>query len=296
MDHSIYLYSPLPRRPAVQWPGGARLAFSVFVYLEYWELDPPEGSVRDRRFSEMSGYFFPDYRTYSWHEYGNRVGIFRILDALDRHGIRATVALNGEAARRYPYLVAEFLKRGYEVAAHGTHATRMISSAMGEDEEQSYIAGAIDAIAGATGTRPRGWIGQDYGESTRTPFLLARQGIDYLVDWPNDDQPYPMSTEPSIVSLPNQAEWDDVQLHWHRRMPMKRYPEIVGEAFDTLWEEGAVSGRFFGLHIHPWLLGMPHRIAFLEAALARICARDGVWQATASEVVAHFREHSIRNA
>jgi allantoinase len=289
MDHALYSYSPLPERPALRWPNQAKLAFTIFLYFEYWELDPPESSLRDRRFDELSGYFFPDYRTYSWREYGNRVGIFRILDLLDKHGLKATVAANGEACVRYPFLVEEFSRRGYEFAAHGTHATRMITSKMSEEEERRAIDEAIRTVEQCTGRRPTGWVGQDYGESTRTPALLSQAGIDYVADWPNDDQPYRFDGVNGLVSIPNQSEWDDVQLHWHRRMPMRRYPQIVGEAFETLLAEGEASGRFFGLHVHPWLLGMPHRVHALRDALERIANRPDVWQATASEVAGHFR-------
>jgi peptidoglycan/xylan/chitin deacetylase (PgdA/CDA1 family) len=289
IDNTHYAHSPLPDRPPLVWPGQARLALCVFIYFEYYELDPPPDSRRDPRFSELSGYFFPDYRTYSWHEYGNRVGIFRVLEALDRYGIKATVAANAEACRRYPYLVEAFAQRGYEFAAHGLTATRMVSSAMPETEERAHIAASLAGIERWTGRRPRGWVGQDYGESARTPQLLAAAGLDYVADWANDDQPYPMLTEPPLVSLPNQEELDDVQLLWHRRVPAPVYPKAVTEAFDVLWQEGAASGRFFGLHLHPWLIGTPHRIALLEKALAVLGSRPQVWQCRAHEVVDHLR-------
>ncbi|HKO09649.1 MAG TPA: polysaccharide deacetylase, partial [Alphaproteobacteria bacterium] len=123
MDNPYYAYAPMPARPRLGWPNGASVAFWVLLHLEYWELDPPKEAVRDPRFVSEFGNFFPDYRTWSQREYGNRVGIFRILEALDRHGIRATLAAGAAACERYPYLIAECLKRGYEVIAHGSHAT-----------------------------------------------------------------------------------------------------------------------------------------------------------------------------
>jgi peptidoglycan/xylan/chitin deacetylase (PgdA/CDA1 family) len=288
MDHAHYAYSPLPARRPIRWPNGNRLAFCVFLYLEYWELDPPKDAVGDPRFKDAVAPFSPDYRVYTWREYGNRVGIFRILELLDRHGLNVTVAANAMACERYPYLVEECLRRDWEIAGHGIAATRMLSSRMTEDQERSEIAASLDALERATGTRPAGWIGQDYGQSSRTPRLLAEAGLDWVADWPNDDQPYLMSIAANgrpLVSIPNQAEWDDVQLLWHRHMPNARYPKIVGEAFERLHDEG---GRFFGLHIHPWLLGMPHRTVYLERALERIACRGGLWQATASEVAWHM--------
>ncbi len=284
MDHGHYVYSALPERPPLRWPEGARVAFWVALYLEYWELDPPADALSDPRFVGEFGSFAPDYRSYSQREYGNRVGIFRVLEVLDRHGLRATVAANASVCARYPYLVEACLSRGWEFAAHGSHATRMISSAMDEAEERAHIAETLAAVERASGRRPKGWIGQDFGESAATPRLLAEAGLDYVADWPNDDQPYLMSGARPLVSIPNQAEWDDVQLLWLRRVAMPRYPDLVAEAFDTLHDEGAHSGRIFGLGIHPWVLGQGHRIRYLDEALERIGGRDGVWQASAGEI------------
>src|SRR3546814_18469352 len=119
----------------------------------------------------------------------------------------------------------------------------MITSRLGEAQERAMIARSIAAVQDATGTRPRGWIGQDFGESARTPRLLAEAGLDYVADWPNDDQPYRMTTQPPLISIPCQAEWDDVHLLWHRRVFSHRYPELVAEAVSVLHAEGAGSGR-----------------------------------------------------
>jgi allantoinase len=284
MDNPYYAYAPLPARPRLRWPSGARVAFWVLLHLEYWELDPPKEAVRDPRFVSEFGNFFPDYRTWSQREYGNRVGIFRILEVLDRYGIKATVAAGSAACVRYPALIAEFSRRGYELVAHGTHATRLISSRMSEAEERQFIGEAIQAVARATGKLPRGWLGQDHGESARTPRLLAEAGMDYLLDWANDDQPYAMRVGAPLIAIPNQVEWDDVQLFWLRRVDSWRYPALVGEAIEVLHQEGEQSGRSFGLSLHPWLFGMAHRIRYLDEALGRITAHRGLWQATACEI------------
>jgi peptidoglycan/xylan/chitin deacetylase (PgdA/CDA1 family) len=295
MDHSLYPYSPMPARPVLAWPQGARVAFWVLLHLEYWELDAPEGALRDPRFVGEFGSYFPDYRSWTQRDYGNRVGIFRVLELLDRYQLKVTVAANSSALERYPYLVAELKRRGYEFAAHGSHATRMITSRMSEAEERAAIASSIEAVERATGRRPTGWLGQDYGESERTPQLLAEAGLDYVMDWPNDDQPYRMTVGKPFVSIPNHAEWDDVQLLWLRRVGMQTYAKVLGEAFDALHEEGAQSGRLFGLSLHPWLIGMAHRIGYLDQALRHIAGHRDVWQATSGEIAAWYLEHGPRH-
>jgi peptidoglycan/xylan/chitin deacetylase (PgdA/CDA1 family) len=158
---------------------------------------------------------------------------------------------------------------------------------MSEAEEKAEIAEAVAAIEKAAGVRPNGWLGQDYGESQRTPQLLADAGLDYVIDWPNDDQPYAMKVGKKFVSLPNQPEWDDVQQLWLRRIPTTRYPDLVGEAFELLHQEG---GQVFNLSVHPWLMGVPHRIKYLDEALRRIERFGNVWQATPGEIAQHYVE------
>ncbi len=287
MDNPWYDYSPFPKRPPLAWPRNARVAFCVVLHLEYFELLPPDGAVKDSRFVGEFGTFNPDFRTWTQREYGNRTGIFRVLDVLDRYQIKAGVAVNAMAAERYPFLIAQFRKRNYEFIAHGISANRMISSKMSEAEENAEIATSLAAIETAAGVRPKGWLGQDYGESQRTPGLLAEAGLDYVLDWPNDDQPYAMKTDPPLVSMPNQPEWDDVQQLWLRRIPTPRYPDIVGDAFELLHNEG---GQVFSLSIHPWLMGMAHRIKYLDEALRRIERFGNIWQATPGEIAAHYRK------
>lgn len=288
MDNPWYDYSPYPKRPRLNWPKNARVAFSVVLHLEYYELLPAEGSVKDSRFTGEFGVYHPDYRTWTQREYGNRTAIFRVLDVLDRYQIRAGVAVNAMAAERYPYLIEQMKKRKYEFIAHGVSGNRMISSAMSEAEEKAEIARSIEAIEKAAGVRPKGWLGQEYGESQRTPGLLAEAGLDYVMDWPNDDQPYAMKTaNTKFVSLPSQPEWDDVQQLWLRRINTTRYPDIVADAFECLHHEGS---QMFTLPIHPWLMGMAHRIKYLDEALRRIERFGNVWQATPGEIAQHYAQ------
>jgi peptidoglycan/xylan/chitin deacetylase (PgdA/CDA1 family) len=297
MDHALYPYSAMPTRPALYWPGQARVAANVVLYFEHWEIDPPRDALRDPRLDDVVANLRPEFKLQTWREYGNRVGVFRILDLLDRLGLPVTVAANASACLRYPPLLRAFLERGYEIAAHGDYATRMISSRLGEDEERAVIARSLQTVADAVGQAPIGWVGQDYGESTRTPALLAEAGVQYLMDWPNDDQPYPMTVGPNgLISIPIQAEWEDTQALYARKISPRRYPDLVDEALEVLCEEGAVSGRYFGLHIHPWLMGKPHYFVHLRRALERLASRPGVRWCTGADVNAWMRAASERPA
>lgn len=284
MDHGHYRYSALPERPRLRWPGGAPVAVWVVLYLEYWELATPAGEHRAPGVHGHWGHFFPDYRTFSYRDYGNRVGLARVLACLDRHAVPVTVAVNTAAIARYPDLVAECVQRSWEVVPHGSHATRMITSAMTVERERGLIADAIAGVRAATGSEPRGWIGQDGNESFRTPSLVAQAGLRWLADWPNDEQPYWMTTDPPIVSIPQQQEWDDVQMLWMRQLSMPRYVSAIADALEVLAEDGRSNARTLGLGVRPWLLGQPHRIRYLDEVLARLASANDVWMTTGSGI------------
>lgn len=289
MDHDLYTFSPLPTRPALAWPNGAPLALWVVLYLDFWELETPPGSHRPPGAQGPWGHQFPDLRTYSYRLYGERIGVFRILDAMSKHGIKATIAAGAEICRRHPELIQLCVDKGHEIAAHGTHATRMITSRMSEAEERAYIAESRQAIVDACGISPRGWFGQDQGESTRTPQLVSEAGFEYLADWPNDEQPYWLNLKRPLVSLPVQTELDDMQLLWMRQQPTWRYPDLVESAANQLVQDGTTHGRSLGLGLRSWLFGRPHRIRYLDEALARLATRNDIWRASAGDIAAAFR-------
>jgi allantoinase len=191
--------------------------------------------------------------------------------------------------------VAECRRRGWEVIAHGDGQRRAITAEMSEADERAYIRTALDAVASVADAMPRGWLSPEQSESTRTPALLSELGVDYVCDWANDDQPYLIGrTDRSLGSLPLMQEISDVNLHWNRRVTMAQWAALVCEAFDTLYSEGADSGRLFALPLHPWCIGQPFRVKYLEQVLAHIGKRDAVWATTGAEIAAWCRRLSDR--
>src|SRR5262249_17882302 len=161
---------------------------------------------------------YPDFRAFSMRDYGNRVGVFRVIAALERFGMPATAAVDAGVASRYPYIVEQLKRRDYEIAGHGHAVTNVISDHMSEDEERGYLAPGLARPGRACGPRPAGWHGPEYGESARTPALLAELGVDYLLDWPNDEQPIVMRTPSGpLMSVAMALELDDVVTMYHPR-------------------------------------------------------------------------------
>jgi allantoinase len=288
MDHSIYPYSALLDRPAFTLPGGGTIAVYVVLQIEHYELTPPEGSYRDPRFKGEFGNYTPDYRTWSSREYGNRVGLYRVLDVLDRLQVATTAAVGAGAIEAHPEIVGEIASRGYEVIAHGLTANRMITSRMSRDEEASHILQSRDAIAAAFGTSPRGWLSQDFGTTPATSELLSASGFAYTLDWSNDEQPYRHTGAQGLVALPAPSEWDDVQSIWLRKLPAHRFPVLVADALEGLSAAPATSARAIAIGVHPWVFGAPHRIRYLREILELVKAHPAVEMMTAGALVDHF--------
>lgn len=302
MDNPYYDWSPMSKRPRLRWPNNARVALCVVVSVEHYQWKATNdfstgglpGTLPPHLYKSPDlpggvsgvGRPFPDIISYSHREYGHRVGIFRVMKVLDKYGIKATVAIDSSIADSYPYLVQQCRQRGWEFIAHGVAVNQMITSLMNEETERDYIRQSIESVARASGSKPLGWLGPEYGESARTTATLAGEGIHYVCDWPNDDQPYPMKTRAGkIYSLPVTLDLDDTFTHWMKRVPINIYAKMITDTFDTLYREGAESGRLIVINIHPWLMGQPFRSKYLDHALGHICKQEGVWKATGSEIV-----------
>lgn len=291
MDHDHYAWSPLPARDPLRWPGDVPLAVGALVLAEHYEWFPPEHAYTLR--SASGGLIKlpdPDYLRLTHREYGHRVGIFRVLDTLEGAGIPPTVAVDALTIEHYPWLIGHLVERGCELVAHGVAASRLITSKMSEDEEADTIGRSLDALATATGQRARGWFSPEGVESTRTPALVAAAGIDYLLDWPNDEQPYEM-TVPSgrLTALPLTLEVDDEWALWSRRMALSSWRRLVTETADRLATDGGASGRLLLFGLRPWLIGQPFRIVELAAALESVM-RHQPFTASGSGLVDAFRE------
>src|SRR3990172_8663482 len=192
----------------------------------------------------------PDVPAWSLRDYGARVGIFRIMEVLSKRGIRATASLNAEVCDDYPQIVEDAVALGWEFLAHGQSNTRRLSDIPPETE---------------------------------------REGIEYVCDWNNDDQPYLMDIGGRrMVALPYSVEINDLPAMLRQNRSSDEFEKMMRRQFDTLYREGAESGRVMAIAVHPYVVGFPHRIWALESALDYIRGHDAVWFATAEEIVDHY--------
>jgi len=287
-DHGYYDWSPNISRAPLKWPNGARVALVVIVNLEHWDWELPSDVP-----GQAPGPFRPPLADYSQHEYGNRVGVFRILKILDKYGIKPTIAMDKVVADTNPFLAAECKKRKLEVMAHGVTSRQPIHAGMSVDAERAYIRSSISAVTKAMGKAPAGWLGPDFAETMNTPALLAAEGIRFTCDWSNDEQPYRMKVpKGELFSLGVDYDLDDVFIHWNGRRLIDEYRQILCDQFDGLYQDGAKSGRLMVVNLHPWVMGWPWRSKYLDLALEHISRYPSVWKASASEVVDWYKANA----
>jgi peptidoglycan/xylan/chitin deacetylase (PgdA/CDA1 family) len=289
MDHSLYTYSALTSRAAPAGPAAGLSAY-VVLCLEHWDAVQPDGALRDPRFVGEYGSFTPDYRSWTQREYGLRVGVFRVLQALREAGLRPAAAASARVVERLPHLVAQLNGAGCEWIGHGLSANVMMHSRMPRAEQRAQIVQSLDILQSHTGQRPVGWLSQDWGTTPDTFELLAEAGVRYTLDWCNDDQPYRM--KPPLVALPLSPEWDDVQCQWLRHLTPRAHAELALQAFDRLRAECAQHrrGAVFGLALHPWVSGMSSRIGPLRELLHALRSRQDVRWAAPHEIAAGAQE------
>ncbi len=293
--HDYFARDPFVRRPRSAWPNGAQAACAIVVSAEYYEMQPPADAFIP---ANVPGGFgrgpYPDFRNYSARAYGNRVGIFRIFAALEKYRLKASVALDALSADLCPQLLPHIARHGCEIVAHGQSVTRVISSSMSQDEERAYIRATLDTIRARTGVTPLGWHGPEYGESRRTPNLLAELGVGYVLDWPNDEQPITMRTPHGpITSIPMLIDLDDVYAQFHRKITAARWRTCVEEAVGRIVADGQDGrARLLVVNLHPWLSGHPFRIGHVEALFEMLAGRNDLWLATTGEIAAWWASKS----
>ena len=274
MDHDpfrLFPYQAIVDRPKVTWPKGAHVAVWVIPNIEHFHIE--------------IGAQAPDIRNHSRRDYGNRVGVWRIMEVLEKHGVRGTVALNAEVGRFYPRIMEEAVKLKWELMGHGLTNSVMLSG-MTIPQETAAITEAR-AVIEQWGQKMRGWLGPGLTETWHTLDLLRQNGVDYVCDWVNDDLPYRMNN--GLYSIPYSIELNDMPLFNMPSISIGDFYRRICETFDVLYEEGEKNGRVMAIALHPFLIGVPHRIRTLDRALAYIANHAKVWFATGSEIIDAYR-------
>lgn len=273
-----YEYSAIIDRPKLSWPNGKRLAVWVAPNIEFHHLNILKVNGQP-----------PEIFAWSRYDYGNRVAVFRMMDVLGARNIRATVCLNSDICIYHPRIIEEGEKLNWEWMGHGESQSKLIAP-LARAEQNAAIARCLATIEKATGRRPTGWMGTGGQENWDSPELFAANGITYLGDWLSDDQPFYMNVgNPRLVSIPYTADLNDQSTINSRSWTIQAFEDMVRRQFDVLYAESEKTAKVMCIALHPFLIGVPHRIGALGPLLDYIGRHDGVWWATGNEIAEAYR-------
>jgi peptidoglycan/xylan/chitin deacetylase (PgdA/CDA1 family) len=269
---SRYAPSAIVSRPDYSWPGGAKLAVMIFTNIEHHAFRAGLGSDSTVVGAPQT------HRNYAWRDYGNRVGIWNMLEMFDELGLPATHNCNSAALDEMPEIGRALVARGDEFVGHGrTNAERQ--DTMWEDDERLLIRQSRDGIARHAGAAPRGWLGPWLAQSTATLDLLKEEGFGYVMDWPADDQPFWMATRAGpILSIPYSVELNDSPAIVFRHHTGREFADMIVDQFDEMLAQSARRPLVCSIVLHTFVVGQPFRLRPLREALRHILQhRDRLW-------------------
>ncbi len=279
-------YLPITERPIIKWPNGARVALWVVPNVEHLEFLPPRCDFRD----PWPRTPHPDVSRYSNHDYGNRVGFWRMLEVMDRHKVRCTASLNQAVLEHFPEIRDAMVARNWDYMSHGIYNTRYVNN-MSVDEEWAFYQDLIDTLKRHTGKQLKGILTPAISPSEASPDLMAEAGLIYHADWFHDDQPFPLKVKAGkLISMPYAIDINDA-LSNRAGYPPAYWAQCIKDEFDVLYQEGARSGQAMCIALHPYQCSHPSRVKYLDQALAHILSHEGVWQTTGDEIAQYYMDN-----
>jgi len=282
-------FSPIEGRAPLAGPPGGRLIVWPVLALEDWDIarpmartviPPPQGQP-----------LLPDIPNWSWHEYGMRVGVWRLMRMYARLGIRPTVTLNAKACLTFPQVIEGCMKHGWELNAHSFEQIPMHRL----DDQRAVIDQSIEIITKFSGQRPRGWFGPGLTQTHDTIDHLAGAGIEYIGDWSLDDEPVTLqTTSRPMVALPYNFELHDIVMMALQHHPSEVFFQRSMDFFECLYEESIERPKVMAIACHPYLSGSPHRIRHVERTFEAILRRPGVLVWDGAQILDWYRAQGRR--
>jgi len=229
----------------------------------------------------------PDLPNWSWHEYGMRVGFWRIMHVLEKHGIKASLAINGNVCNSYPRVAQAALDADWEFMGHG-----FLQGPMHHVKDQrKAIADTISAIKDFTGSAPVGWESPGLTETDETLDLLHEAGIEYVADWVVDDQPVELTTKTGpMISVPYTVELNDIAISALQNHTSDLLAVRGRDQYDQLHQEGGSSARVMAISVHPYITGVAHRIRYFDELLGYVKSSGGAAMMTGVQIAKWYQE------
>ena len=295
-----YPYSAIPSRGKLKFPNGAKVALIVTANLEYWDMikdtDKPYYAGGPAILPDSLPGNVPDFPNFMWREYGQRVGIWRIIRCFDKLGIPLGCTMNAKTALQLPELIDAIKQRDWEMVAHNYEQGELLTDlAHKPKEEEKVIKATLDVYQQTMGKAAKGWLSSSLRGTLNTCNILAANGLSFYCDLMNDDQPYLVETDSGpLVSIPYSNEINDFTLLTRRAHTNQEFVDILKCELSELMDEANEdsSGRLMNLGLHPHVVGRAYRMPALREFLTFAKGFDGVWFATREEVADWYLENS----
>ena len=292
-----YKFVPPPKRKPLIWPNGKRLVIQVTLNLEYWDMvkegsEPYYAGGPPALPDPMPGNIL-DVPNYSWREYGQRSGIWRLLDTFDEAGVPSSCTLNAKLCLERREIVDAVKERGWELVCHNYEQGDLLTNYQSDPvAEEALIDSALQVYQEAVGKKSPGWLSSSLRSTPNTPEIIAKKGMKFICDYMNDEQPYIMDTRyGSIVAIPYSIEVNDFGFFLRRNFTTTQTLEMLKEQFDQLYEESKITGKLMSVGLHPHVSGHPFRIRAIRDFLKYVKTFDDVWWASREEIADWYLEN-----
>ena len=293
-----YDFVPMPARKPLRWPNGKRLAVMLTINFEYWDR------VRDSAKpyypggpsivgGDLAGNVY-DNPNWTWREYGQRVGVWRMIDLFDKAGVPATCTMNAKMGIERRAVIDAALQRNWEIVAHNFVQSDLLTDfTFDENKEREVIRETLRVYEEVCGKPAKGWLSSSLRSTMNTADLVAEEGLLFFTDLLNDDQPYLIHTRSGkpLVSVPYTSEVNDFTVFLRQGKDVDGAFSVFKEQFDWLYAESETSGRFMNIGLHPHVIGQPFRIRALRDFLDYAKKFDDVWFATREEIAEWYLEN-----
>ena len=293
-----YKFVPPPKRQPLVWPNGKRLVVQVTLNLEYWDMlkegeEPYYAGGPPALPDPMPGNVL-DVPNYSWREYGQRSGIWRLFDTFDEVGVPSSCTLNAKLCLERREIVDAAMERGWELVCHNYEQGDLLTNYQSDPlAEEELIENALKDYEEVVGKKSPGQLSSSLRSTPNTPEIIAKKGMKFICDYMNDEQPYLMNTDNGpIVAIPYSIEVNDFGFFLRRNFTTTQTLEMLKEQFDQLYEESATTGKIMSVGLHPHVSGHPLRIRAIREFLEYAKSFDDVWWASREEIADWYLENN----
>ena len=295
-----YPFSAIAKRGKLKWPDGKKVALILTLNLETWDMVKDT----DRAYYAGGPPILPDvlpgnvadFPNFTWREYGQRVGIWRLFDVFDKAKVPASCTINAKTALIRPDIANAPKERGWEVVAHNYEQGELLSDyAKDPKKEREVIESTLKVYKEFYGKPAKGWLSSSLRGTVNTPGIIKENGLIFYCDLLNDDQPYLVETPHGpIVSTPYTNEINDFTILTRRGHNTDEFRDILKEELSVLLEEATEqgSGRMMNVGLHPHVGGRAYRVRAVKEFLEYAKQQPGVWFATREQIATWYLENN----